>query len=256
MMRLLPSLRVRPSIHNAVLQNAELIFDSDRMLVQRMKNMHLHAQPQKLTMTALPLLVLRCAVLLSMFSLSASARSVSRLFEEDFLPSGAPCTRGGPFDYPRCSPGLWCLRGVCTRRGVLGDACSEGSECGSEMRCSEAGLCVPDPIPAKFYARAGAQCKRNAFQRCAPGLWCIASVCRRLVRCGGRCDGKTQVCRPGLACSTVFGERGLRLCRRVAGTLKVHQQGDACLPNASPRCRTGLRCVVRDSQGTCRPPVR
>lgn len=192
-----------------------------------------------------------------------------RLFDDDFLPAGASCTRVGPGEFPRCAPAYWCLGRAgarkCAKRVQLGGDCSDDPDrCGAQLTCSKVTRkCVDDLYMPGMYLPYGAACGMNTYQRCQPGLWCIAAICRRLVPCGGECDGVRFLCRPGLECMNIARKR-IRYCRPVRGAKypRVLFGGQSCTPPGTninintPNCKVGLVCVVRDGKGTCRKPQR
>lgn len=183
-------------------------------------------------------------------------RHVTRMFEDDFLTEGANCTKQGDYGYPRCRPGTWCLGnpGKCAYRADLGGDCSDDPfRCGDELRCED-GKCVDVLLMLGMYVDYGERCGVNAYQRCFPGFWCVAGACRRLIRCGGRCDNVRRVCRPGLACHYLYS-MDLRICRPVQGSESIRFAGESCIVGGD-KCITGLVCAVRNGVGTCLRPER
>ncbi len=189
--------------------------------------------------------------------------SPARIYDEDFLPLNSACTRGGPFDYPKCEPGLWCLgnnRPLCKRRSKTGEECgSEYKVCGRKDTCNSANRCVPNPSFDLHYRKLDEDCGPDIVKRCKPGLWCIVGKCRKKVRCGEACGLETQVCRPGLECRTIHPTKK-KICARILGKHEaVLQEGEKCKRRKGPRCRTGLRCCRQNRQEMerrCRVPKR
>ncbi len=100
-----------------------------------------------------------------------------RIFEEDFMPSGSECTRGGPFDYPKCAPGLWCVGNSparCMKRSKVGGKCgTEYEVCGTGQTC-RSGRCAMIAGMDVNYLRQGAVCRRGQGKRVASrGWWCV-----------------------------------------------------------------------------------
>ncbi len=182
-----------------------------------------------------------------------------RAWEDDFLQENKPCQRRGDYGYPRCAPGLWCVGNgnlTCQKRAKPNGSCADDpNRCGAQLKC-ENGICVPHLLPfsSALYIQRDQPCSTNSYQRCRPGLWCVAGACRKLVPCGGRCDNVRLRCRLGLACHHIAGKK-FRFCRPVAGEKAVKHRGENCETGGVP-CKRGFKCVVRAGVGTCRRPCR
>ncbi len=76
----------------------------------------------------------------------------SHLTTEDFHQPDEECARGGNFDYPRCSPGYWCIGSNpprCKKRSKLGGPCgTEYQVCGELMDCVDS-KCVMRTFAAR-----------------------------------------------------------------------------------------------------------
>lgn len=183
-----------------------------------------------------------------------------RLFEDDFLKEGSSCTRGGPFDYPKCEPGTWCVGNTnlkCVRRKMPGESCTgEYEECVTGSTCNIIGYCELVFTMMSHYIAENGTCTEGQLPRCFPGFWCIENVCRRLQPCGKPCDESFQICREGLTCKTVQAT-GKKICTRDFGVKEVAQISDPCGGDNDPPCAIGLRCATQDD-GTkqCARPKR
>lgn len=188
----------------------------------------------------------------------------SRIFVDDFLREGSECKRGGPFDYPRCQPGTWCIGNDlprCTRHRKAGETCTGPYEvCNRRTICGSAGICESLPTLDTHYVPLNGACEisdkgKSVARRCLPGIWCILGHCRKLVPCGDSCDLDWQVCRPGLRCNAIFRSRK-RICTRASGSEEVLQEGDRCIVDGITRCKIGLVCASQGDLRTCANPRR
>lgn len=123
----------------------------------------------------------------------SALRAAVRFFVGDFLPSGGACTRGGPYHYPKCGLGLWCIGKTSPRRERR---VKVGGKCGSEDQLCELRSCCQGVkcraiarMPQNYLPKFAA-CALGGLH-CFPGLWCIVGRCRRLVPCGGVCGTPT-----------------------------------------------------------------
>lgn len=183
-----------------------------------------------------------------------------RIFEDDFISEGSLCTRGGPFDYPKCAPGTWCIGKQilkCTKLRKPGQSCgNEFEKCSRGSFCNDANLCEKAPAMDTHYVKLEGDCVESKPPNCKPGLWCILGKCRKLVPCGKPCGEEWQRCRPGLTCRTIYPTKQ-KVCTRYFGFLEVLQEGERCAKDAARKCNTGLRCVkVSPGKHECAIPKR
>lgn len=173
-----------------------------------------------------------------------------------FLPENATCIRGGNFDYPKCSPGLWCLGlspSRCKRRSDLYGPCgTEYQECGQLLMCRK-NMCLERPYQHELYLEDGYECSEFSHKKCLPGLWCVNGKCARLSPCGEACDPPRVRCRPGLKCE-YLPSSAFKVCVRDTSLERVPvlQKGDFCSFKAGAiKCRGGTRCVSDANGATC-----
>lgn len=183
-----------------------------------------------------------------------------RIFTDDFMPIGSACTRGGPFDYPKCAPGMWCIgkkSPKCTKLRTPGQSCgTEYEKCSRGAFCNKSKVCESAPAMDTHYIKKDGNCVDGKTPKCFPGLWCIVGKCRKLVPCGKQCGEDWQRCRPGLKCRTIYPSKA-KVCTRYFGSLTVLQEGEECGKNMTSKCITGLRCTrISPTKQECTTPKR
>lgn len=187
--------------------------------------------------------------------------STSRLFLDDFVSLGSNCTRGGPFDYPKCVPGTWCVGKAqprCVKLLKPGTKCGgEYDKCAVGCFCNANKVCEKPPALDSHYTKEGGDCSDKSASRCFPGLWCILGNCRKLIPCGKSCAEPWQVCRKGLKCRTIYPSL-IRVCVTYPGISEERgQEDDFCDRPSDSKCRIGLVCTLMPSKRRlCKIPTR
>jgi hypothetical protein len=144
------------------------------------------------------------------------------------IPVAQPCSSSDD-TATNCVPGSYCAgptSNTCVAYGTVGAACSQGSQCQSDLFCSSSHQCVAQ-------GALGAACSVDPEQtECAAELPCVAGVCAKQAAAGEPCtpSGWAAPCEFGLTCDT-----NTLTC--VAQTV---QPGGVCGAN-------GLLCVL----GSC-----
>jgi hypothetical protein len=154
---------------------------------------------------------------------------------------GTVATGGSCVASVECKKGDFCdhaagaCPGLCAKLRETGEACTRGSECGSNY-CS-AGTCSKLTVapPAEAGEPCGLEPGAYAAQTpCAAGLFCQgqpAGVCRQEIPSNAPCLGEDDVCSLDHLCLTDVDS--IKRCRAVA----IVQQGDRCTGETSPDIR-------------------
>ncbi|MCA9574218.1 MAG: hypothetical protein R3B40_04545 [Polyangiales bacterium] len=171
------------------------------------------------------------------------------------VPTGGGCAAHRECESNRCSMvGFGC--GTCQEaRGLPGSFCFFDFDCPSTLQapqyCDDENTCVAGIRPDERTTDplAGEECVGG---RCAPGHYCIASICSPWRERGEACDVDEDSCAPGTICGELSTDPGNNVCVPIVFETRPGELCDdpwdsdvvdqlvVCDLNANLTCRSGV----------------